>query len=131
MYSELLTYRRVGSKRPVSQANQRLRSHCRIQGGKPMHQSCKDCIYRQREELAFELREPLAQLGKQCTSAWGDKDRLNRILLDGLATVPYSSYRYVLDTNGMQISDNVSRAGIAPGHYAHDRSDRRDGGGLR
>ena len=89
-----------------------------------MHQSWKDCIYRQREELAFELREPLAQLGQQCTSAWGDKDRLNRILLDGLATVPNCSYRYVLDTNGMQISDNVSRAGIDPGHYARDRSNR-------
>ena len=89
-----------------------------------MHQSCKDCIYRQREELAFELREPLAQLGKQCTSAWGDKDRLNRILLDGLATVPNCSYRYVLDTHGIQISDNVSRVGIDPGYYAHDRSNR-------
>ncbi len=113
-HSELPASKRVGSKHSVTQVN----------GKKTMHQSCKDCIYRQREQLAFKLREPLAQLGEQCTSAWGDKDGLNRILLDGLATVPYSSYRYVLDTNGIQISDNVSRAGIAPGHYAHDRSDR-------
>ena len=89
-----------------------------------MHQSCKDCIYRQREQLAFKLRDPLAQLGEQCTAAWGDKDRLNSILLDGLATVPHCSYRYVLDTDGIQISDNVSRAGIDPGYYAHDRSNR-------
>ena len=89
-----------------------------------MHQSCKDCIYRQREELAFKLREPLAQLGEQCTSAWGDKDHLNSILLDGLATVPYCTYLYALHSDGRQISDNVSRTGIDPGHYARDRSNR-------
>ena len=114
MHAELLAYKRVGSKRCVIQGK----------GKKTMHQSCKDCIHRQREQLAFHLREPLAHLGQLCTMAWGDKERLNRILLDGLATVPYSSYRYVLDTDGIQISDNVSPAGIDPGHYARDRSNR-------
>ena len=89
-----------------------------------MHQSCRDCIYRQREELAFKLREPLAQLGARCTPAWGDKARLNRILVDGLATVPYSTYLYVLQPDGMQISDNVSHSGIDPGYFARDRSNR-------
>jgi hypothetical protein len=91
---------------------------------KTMHQSWKDCIYQQREQLAFKLRESLAQLGERCTPAWGDKDHLNRVLLDGLATVPHCTYLYVLGTDGIQISDNISRAGINPGHYARDRSNR-------
>jgi hypothetical protein len=31
---------------------------------------------------------------------------------------------YVLDTNGLQISDNVSRNGLVPEHYGRDRSTR-------
>ena len=89
-----------------------------------MQQSWKDSIYRQREELAYQLREPLTQLGGQCTSAWGDKDHLNSILLDGLPTVPYCTCLYMLGTDGIQVSDNVGPAGIVPGHYARDRSQR-------
>jgi len=89
-----------------------------------MHPSWKDCIYRQREQLAYQLQEPLIQLGEQCTPAWDDKDHLNRILLNGFATVPYCTWLYVLDTDGMQISDNIGRAGIIPGHCAQDRSQR-------
>ncbi len=89
-----------------------------------MRPSWKDSIYRQREQLAHTLREPLTQLGKQCTPAWNDKAHLNRILSDGLATVPYCTWLYVLGTDGKQISDNVGRAGIVTGHYAQDRSQR-------
>lgn len=89
-----------------------------------MHPSWKDCIYRQREQLALRLQEPLVQLGDRCTSAWGNKDRLNRMLLNGFATVPYCTWLYALDTDGMQISDNIGRAGIIPGHCAQNRSQR-------
>ncbi len=89
-----------------------------------MHQSWKDSIYRQREQLACTLREPLARLGEHCTAAWGDKDNLNRILLDGFATVPHCTCLYVLASDGKQICDNVGPAGIVPGHYARDRSQR-------
>lgn len=89
-----------------------------------MHHTWKDSIYRQREELAFQLRGSLARLGEQCTPAWGDKDHLNKVLLDGLATVPYCTYLYVLDSNGKQVCDNIGAAGIVPGHYARDRSQR-------
>ncbi len=89
-----------------------------------MHQSWKDCIYQQREQLAHRLREPLTQLGEQCTPAWGTKDRLNSMLLDGLAAVPYCSCLYVLGTDGIQVCDNVGRGGIIAGHYGRDRSQR-------
>ena len=37
----------------------------------------KDSIYRQREELARMLREPLAQLARKCVTVWGDRERLS------------------------------------------------------
>ena len=89
-----------------------------------MHPSWKDCIHQQRIQLAYELNEPLSQLGEQCTPARAGRDQLNRVLLDGLATVPYCNWLYVLSGNGMQISDNIGHAGIIPGHCAQDRSQR-------
>lgn len=86
--------------------------------------SWKDSIYRQREELARMLREPLAQLARKCVPVWGDRDRLNAVLLDGFSGIPYCTYLYVVDTSRVQISDNVSNAGLMPGHYHRNRADR-------
>ncbi len=89
-----------------------------------MYQAWKDSIYRQREQLAFKLRDPLARLGEQCIPAWGDRHGLNGHLLDELATVPHCSWLYVLDIDGTQVCDNIGHAGIVPGHYGRDRSQR-------
>jgi hypothetical protein len=89
-----------------------------------MELSWKDSIYRQREELARMLREPLALLANQSVTAWGDRDRLNAMLLDGFSGIPYCSDLYVVGTDGVQISDNVGKAGIMPGHYHRNRAER-------
>ncbi len=86
--------------------------------------SWKDCIYRQREELAGMLREPLAQLARECAPVWGDRDGLNMVLLEGFSSIPYCTYLYVVGTDGVQISDNVSSAGLMPAHYQRNRADR-------
>jgi hypothetical protein len=84
----------------------------------------KDSIYRQREELARMLREPLAELAGQCVAAWGDREKLDDILLQGFSGIPYCMYLYVVDADGIQISDNVGRSGLLPEHYGRDRSQR-------
>ena len=89
-----------------------------------MKKSWKDSIYLQREELARKLHEPLAHLAGSCTPAWGDRDRLNTVLLDGFTHIPYCTHLYCVDTNGIQICDNVSRSGLAPEHFGRDRSHR-------
>jgi hypothetical protein len=89
-----------------------------------MEPSWKDSIYRQREELARMLREPLAQLAGQCAPVWGDRERLNAVLLDGFSGIPYCTYLYALGTDGVQISDNVSKAGLMPEYYHRNRSER-------
>ena len=89
-----------------------------------MKSSWKECIYLQREELARKLHEPLAQLVEQCAPAWGDREQLDAILAQGFAGVPYCAFLYCLNTDGIQICDNVGQEGIAPGHFGRDRSQR-------
>ena len=89
-----------------------------------MEASWKDSIYRQREELARMLREPMARLAQQCAPAWCDREELNQILLDGFSGIPYCTYLYVVRTNGVQVSDNVNKDGLMPGHFGRDRSQR-------
>ncbi|MHB8165967.1 MAG: PDC sensor domain-containing protein [Sulfuricella sp.] len=89
-----------------------------------MKDSWKDSIYLQREELARKLREPLAHLAGQCTPAWGDREKLNAILMEGFASIPHCSSLYCVGTDGVQICDNISEAGIVPGDFGRDRSQR-------
>ncbi len=89
-----------------------------------MQPTWKETVYRQREELALMLHQPLARLAQQCLGAWGDREALNRLLLEGFASIPHCTYVYVLDTDGRQISDNVAASGIVSGHFGRDRSQR-------
>lgn len=89
-----------------------------------MEPSWKDSIFRQREELARMLREPLALLANKCAPVWGDRDRLDAVLLEGFSSIPYCSYLYVVGTDGVQISDNISYAGVKPGSYHRNRAER-------
>ena len=83
-----------------------------------MKKSWKECIYLQREELARQLHEPLAHLADQCTPVWGDRERLNAILAQGFASIPYAAYVYCVNTNGIQICDNVDQTGFTQYTYA-------------
>ncbi len=89
-----------------------------------MKKSWKDSIYLQREELARTLREPLTQLAEKCTQAWGNRERLNTILMEGFAGIPYCTFLYCVGTNGIQICDNVGKTGLAPEHFGRDRTQR-------
>jgi len=89
-----------------------------------MKDSWKDSIYLQREELARKLREPLAHLAEQCTSAWGDREKLDAILAEGFATIPHCAFLYCVGTDGIQICDSVSQAGLVPEDFGRDRSQR-------
>ncbi len=89
-----------------------------------MASSWKDSIYRQRAELAQMLREPLARLAERCAPGWGQREKLDEILLEGFSSIPYCTYLYVLGTDAVQLSDNVGRKGLAPEHFGRDRSQR-------
>ncbi len=89
-----------------------------------MLNSWKDSVFLQREHLARMLREPMAYLAEQCSGVWGDRERMNGVLSEHFASIPYCRYLYTLDTDGLQISDNVGRRRQAKEHFGRDRSQR-------
>ncbi len=89
-----------------------------------MKKSWKDSIYLQREELARTLREPLTQLAEKCTHAWGNREQLDVLLMEGFVGIPYCTFLYCVGTDGIQICDNVGKTGLAPEHFGRDRSRR-------
>lgn len=84
----------------------------------------KDSIYRQREELARMLREPIERVASQLTLAWPDKSAMDDILLDSFSSIPYCTSLYVLNTDSIQLTENIGSSGLIPGHYQRDRSHR-------
>jgi len=89
-----------------------------------MEDSLKNSISKQRTKLFQTLKTPLNTIAKSCLDHWGDREKLNNLLHKGFDQVPYCNYLYVLEPNGLQISDNIGSKGVVDGHFARDRSDR-------
>lgn len=89
-----------------------------------MGQSWKDVIYIQREALARLLRAPLEQLAARCIPVWGDRQKLDEVLLAGFKGIPHCTYLYALRPDGVQICDNIGADGPVPEHFGRDRSSR-------
>ena len=89
-----------------------------------MGETWQEIIYRQREDLARLLHQPLAQLAERCSQAWCEREKLNQVLLAGFAEIPHCTFLYVLDTRGIQVCDNISREGLLSGYFGRDRSQR-------
>lgn len=81
-------------------------------------------IARQREMLTSLLAEPLQRAAEACREVWGERRRLDEALLRMLPEVPNCKFLYVLDTDGVQISDNVSHEGLIEKDFGRDRSTR-------
>ena len=84
----------------------------------------QESISQQRESLIGLLFEPLRALAKACSEVWGDRERLNEVLIKAFPTVPYCKYLYALDTNAIQISDNITHNGKIEQEFGRDRSQR-------
>jgi hypothetical protein len=84
----------------------------------------KDSIYRQREELARMLRDPIERVAELLHAVWPDKQQMEDVLLHGFSSIPYCTSLYVLDKNAVQLTENIGHAGVTPGHYNRDRSQR-------
>ena len=89
-----------------------------------MDKSWKDSIYRQREELARMLREPIETVAQQITPLLKNRQHLETVLVNNFSSIPYCTSLYVVDTNGVQLCDNVNSNGVVPGHFGRDRSQR-------
>lgn len=81
-------------------------------------------ITRQRELLTELLAEPLHKVAHSIREVWGDRRGLDTVLVELLPVVPHCKFLYALDTNGRQVSGNISHEGIIEKDFGRDRSDR-------
>ena len=81
-----------------------------------MKDTWKEAVHNQRIALAQLLSAPLANIASECEKVWGQREQLDRILSENLASVPHCVFLYALDIEGVQISDNVSAGGLIPEH---------------
>ena len=84
--------------------------------------SLQDSIDQQRELLTGMLSDPLQRAALACSKVWGDRQGLNEALNQILQTMPYCKFMYALDTNAIQLSDNVSHEGLIENDFGRDRS---------
>ena len=89
-----------------------------------MKTTWKEAVHQQRISLAERLSQPLAIIASNAETVWGDREGLNRVLLEGFSTIPHALFVYALDAGGIQLSDNVNAEGVLAGHFGRDRSSR-------
>jgi hypothetical protein len=89
-----------------------------------MTDALKASVSRQRRALFNMLVEPMAYVAGRCAAVWGDRARLDAVLLDALRTVPHSRFLYALDTHAVQVSANAAAEGLIEADFGRDRSAR-------
>lgn len=81
-------------------------------------------IEEQKFALSTKLVAPMEHLARQCAEVWPDKAALDRVLQQGLASIPQCRLVYALDPSGIQISANVAADKLHEKFYGQDLSQR-------
>lgn len=84
----------------------------------------KDTIRTQREKLTAMLAEEMHELGLKCVPVINDRDALDTLLSDALPGLSYCKHLYVLNSEAVQITDNITQSGKDESHFGRDRMDR-------
>ncbi|MFV1983897.1 MAG: PDC sensor domain-containing protein [Thiohalomonadales bacterium] len=86
--------------------------------------SLQQNIAAQHDMLTGMLKEPLHLIAEKCCKVWGDRIELDNIFITELKGLPEFTFLYALDTDAIQISDNVSHEGIIKKDFGRDRRER-------
>lgn len=90
-----------------------------------MTASClAEAVLKQRKMLTALLNRVMLKLSKDCAESLSDRAALEALLADALPVITFGKHLYVLDANGHQITDNITRDGPDPEHFGRDRSER-------
>jgi len=90
----------------------------------PKNSARKKHILRQRDMLYNMLLDPMHRAARRCARVWDDKEKLDRALMKSIGQVPYCSYLYAMDLNGIQVSANASGDGLIESDYKRNRAQR-------
>lgn len=86
--------------------------------------SLRENIARQREILSSMMKLPLRLVAQECVAVWGNREKLDEVLLKSLGDIPFCKFLYALDPHGIQVSSNISAEGVLDKDYGRDRSQR-------
>ena len=84
----------------------------------------KDTIRAQREKLTAMLGEKMHELAIKSASLLDNREHLEQLLINSLPQLTYCKHLYILDANGVQITDNITHQGHDTGHFGRNRMDR-------
>jgi hypothetical protein len=78
----------------------------------------------QRELLTGLLGEVMHDLAIRCAEVIDSRIALETLLINAFPTFSYCKHLYVLNADGIQLTDNITKEGVDHAHFARDRSDR-------
>lgn len=78
-------------------------------------------VRQQRQALKNLLAESMTELAKSCAQNINDQQALEKILTSEMSKAEYCKYLWVLDKNGQQLTETVTRNGIMEGQIGRDR----------
>ncbi len=84
----------------------------------------KETIQIQREKLTAMLAEEMHELGLKCIVLLSDREALDLLLSEALPELSFCKHLYVLNSEGVQITDNITQSGKDESHFGRDRMDR-------
>lgn len=84
----------------------------------------KKSIRAQREKLTVILSENMHNLAINCSKVISSRKSLEQLLIEALPKFSYCKHLYILDHNGVQLTDNITQSGNNPDHFSRDRMDR-------
>lgn len=70
------------------------------------------------------LHLALEDVAHQCGKVWGDRESLDQILEAAIRELPYVKFMYVMDTDAIQKSDNITQTERIEKDFGRDRSQR-------
>ena len=89
-----------------------------------MSSSLKKTIRLQREKLTAMLSTKMHDLAIECAQQLNNREALELLLFNTLPKLSYCKHLYVLNTDGAQLTDNVTQSGKDAEHFGRNRIDR-------
>ena len=74
--------------------------------------------------LTALLGEAMHDLARRCAEIIDSRIALENLLTNAFPVFSYCKHLYVLNADGVQITDNITRDGVDHTHFGRDRSDR-------
>ena len=86
--------------------------------------SLKETIRMQREKLTAMLSEEMHDLAIKCANLLDNREQLDLLLSETLPRLSYCKHLYVLNYEGVQITDNITQSGKEAAHFGRNRMNR-------